>query len=107
MVDIEGKLTLNNVMVITCVGYNIRLAYDQEDMSAVQLEETIKEIIAMVQAHGCRCYVMRFDPSSQARAANTKGLLLDLGIHEDLSSPKVKNEAAMSEGSNAIYNHAA
>jgi hypothetical protein len=107
MVDIEGKLTVNNVMVITCVGYNIRLAYGQEDMSAVQLEETIKEIIAMVQAHGCRCYVMRFDPSSQARAANTKGLLLDLGIHEDLSSPKVKNEAAMSEGSNAIYNHAA
>jgi hypothetical protein len=34
MLDANGYLTVNNVMVMTCVGYNIRVAYGQEDMSA-------------------------------------------------------------------------
>jgi hypothetical protein len=49
---------------------------------------------------------MRFDPSGQARSRLTKDAMNDLGVHVDITSAKVKNEAAMAEGSNAIYNQA-
>jgi hypothetical protein len=106
MIDVNGYNTVSNVMAATCIGYNLRHAYGQSDMSAVQLEETLKTIIAWVEAHGCRTYVMRFDPSGQARSRLTKESMNDLGLHIDITSAKVKNEAAMAEGSNAIFNHA-
>ena len=106
MIDESGSHNVNNIMVATCLGYNLRHAYGQVDMSAVTLEETLKTIIAWVKAHGCRCLVFRFDPSGQAKAKSIKSICNDLGVHIDLTSPKVKNEAAMAEGSNAIYNHA-
>jgi hypothetical protein len=95
MFVINGYSTVNIVMVATCIGYNIRHAYSQFDMTSSTLYETLKSIIAWVEAHGCRCYVMRFDPSGQARSRLTKEAMNDLGVHADITSAKVKNEAAM------------
>jgi hypothetical protein len=68
MIDINGYSTVNNVMVATCIGYNIRHALSQSDMTSSTLYETLKSIIAWVEAHGCRCYVMRFGPSQDKHA---------------------------------------
>jgi len=106
MIDINGYSNVNNVMVATCVGFNLQHAYGQTDMTSTTLFNTLKTIIAWIEAHGCRCYIMRFDPSGQARSRLTKEAMNDLGVHVDITSAKVKNEAAMAEGSNAIYNQA-
>ena len=101
MIDTNGYSNVNNVMVATCLGFNLRHAYGQTNMTSTTLfNNTLKAIIAWVEAHGCRCYVIRFDPSGQARSRLTKEAMNDLA---DIKSAKIKNEADMAEGSNAIY----
>jgi hypothetical protein len=37
IIDTNGYFTVNNVMAATCIGYNIRHAYSQVDMTSTTL----------------------------------------------------------------------